>query len=288
MIRQCLRLHFSIFIGIYCAVSFAFASKSLVATKTETYKDIIDKSLALVSQGERSQALLLLKSIVKKEADKGSSSKEITQALDEVATVFLTEKGQQNFETAQSLFWTDLTLAISKLQETAGLEPDHLLVQLMLARAYIANNDCRKAKAFVLKTKDINEFDERVDLLNAQVLLCGGQFEDYLAERQKIDAKKSKYLSMWKILEAEYEFKSNRFDRARDILNPLLSEKKINPEIYYWMYKTSAEDKAEKNKFSQKYVASCKGMTARQKRELVEDPWLCRHTSEVEVEIKKS
>ncbi len=277
-----------IFFLVMTYLTLVFGAKAVVTTKTETYKDIIDKSLALVSQGERAQALLLLKSIVKKESEKSSSGKEIATALDEVANLFLTEKGQQNFETAQSLFWTDLNLAIGKLQETASLEPDHLLVQLMLGRAHIANGDCRKAKSFAAKTKEINEYDERVDLLNAQVLLCGGQFEEYQPAKQKIDSKKSKYPAMWKILDVEYEFKSNRLDRARDILNPLLLDKKIDPEAYYWLYKTSAEDKAEKSKYAQKYVSSCKSMTARQKRELIEDPWLCRHLPEVEAEIKKS
>lgn len=207
-------------VKIFAALILFLQSPKTGAAKTESYKDIIEKSYNLSLQKERNQAISLLVSAFKKESKKNLvANKELKEALEQIATVFYTEKAQQMYELANSVAITDVNLALNQLREANKIEPENLIIESANIRLMMASGDCSGAEKRVEKWLDILNMSETVALLHGQVKICNGKFEDYRKIKNSIDLKNSNYFQIWQLSEAEVLNKQGQFQKSLDLLN---------------------------------------------------------------------
>jgi hypothetical protein len=268
-----------------------FAAPPTVKTpaKTETYLDVVDKAYNLSIQKERSQATLLLVNAVKKEAKKNPKAiKDLLKALEQIGSVFYSDKTQQLYELGISLRLSDPGLAMQKINDALKLEPDNLSVSLAQMRLQIASGDCGPAVNGAKKAKELNPFSEEIDLVISQAAVCSGQFETYQQLKNLIDDKKSPLARHWMVVELEYLFKNGQFQRGIELALGGQKNEPQFPEAYYWEWRLEIEAKGKAEPPATRYVNLCKTLSSRALRDYLAEPFLCRRTQEVENFLKKN
>lgn len=263
-------------------------------SKTESYKDIIEKAFNLSLQKERNQAINLLNVAAKKESKKNPQAlKDIKEAIEQIATVFYTEKAQQAYELANSVAMTDSGLALTQLRESNKIEPENLTIEGAIIRIMIATGDCSGAEKRVEKWLDIANLNETVALLHAQTKICLGKYDEFKHIKSAvIDIKNSTLLTIWQLSEAEVLNKQGQFQKSNELLTEMegaaTSTNVANPEIFYWKFKNNTELKLPADTFGQKYINSCKALTQRSIQSFSFYPFLCKRVTEVESALKAS
>jgi Putative Zn-dependent protease, contains TPR repeats len=255
------------------------------AGKSETHKDIIAKAYNLSLQKDRQQALLILNSAIKKET-RPQAVTELKKTASELAQIFLSDKAQQLFEMGISLRKTDPNQALAKLNEASRAEADNSAVVNELARLLIGKNDCSGAKEALSKLTLLLPYDEELKLTNAQALLCQGTSFELNQAVSGVDMKKSPLALFWYSVDIEKAVKEANFVKAQESQTALQKLDPKYPESLYWNWKIAFLQKRKNLESAQKYVMSCKNISASQYRQYMIDPMLCRHLSEVESEIK--
>ncbi len=268
------------------ALFFSVAAKN--ASSGETYQDIIEKAYNLSLQKDRTQAITLLLGALKKESKKSTAQKELTAALDQVSKVFYSDKAQQLYELALSLKGSDPSLALSKLQEAARLEPENTSIEIAIARLALASGDCAASAGRLLKQKDLVPAIEELRLVAAQTALCQGKFPDYLTHRNTQDSKNTELNAFWQSAELEYLYRTAAFAKVQEGAQTLQKQDSSFPESTYWQWKAEQELKLKSDKTAQKYLNQCKTLNSRQQRVYLPEPMLCRRTTEVETFLKKN
>jgi predicted Zn-dependent protease len=269
-------------------VALFFALNAFPAGKTETYQDIIEKAYNLSLQKDRAQAINLLVNAAKKESKKGKVPIEILNALDEVSTVFFSDKAQQLHELALSLWMNDPNLATQKLADAARLEAENQQIQLGQIRLQIGAGDCASALKAVRKDLDLNPYSEELKLDNAQATLCTGTISEYQVLKGSADPKRNGLEVFWQALDIESAYKASNFVKGRDLVTALAKADPGYPESNYWLWKFGNELKTPDERSGQKYLVACKSLSSRASRKYLAEPRLCRRTSEVEAELKKT
>jgi predicted Zn-dependent protease len=271
--------------------AFLIASPAYSQSKAETYKDIIEKAYNLSLQRDRQQALNILTSAIQRET-RPQAQNELKKAALDVAHVFFSDKAQQLYETSVSLRKNDLNQALNKLNEAQRIEPDNLAIVTELSRLMIAKNDCSNAQELIAKSLKLVPFDEELKLSNSQALACQGQWLEYAKTFDPAEVRKSAYQKFWLPLEIEHQIKQKNLPKAQEWA---ISLKKLDgkyPEASYWAWKASQpleglkKGNAGNLDDAQKYVMTCKNISASQYRQYMIDPMLCRRVVEVEGEIK--
>jgi thioredoxin-like negative regulator of GroEL len=256
------------------------------AQSAETFKDLIDKAYNLSLQQDRSQAISILVNGIKKESKKGQVPKELLQTLEEVSSIFYSDKAQQLFETGISLKTSDPQTAASKLNEALRSEPENLAVQSELIRLQLYSSDCAGAQKQIKKIQEANPYNEALKLHLGQTFICMGSFELF-DQLYVLEGKKSQYQCFWGVAEAEKLFKKAEYTKAYEKLKNLETYCKQFPERSYWLWKIESELKYNNETTGQNYVSACKKLSIKQSREFAMDPNLCRRLVEVESVIKK-
>lgn len=254
-------------------------------SKSETYKDLIEKAYNLSLQKDRQQALNILTSALQKER-RPSAVAELKRTIDEIAHVFLSDKAQQLYESSVSLRKPDLPQALVKMSEASRIEPDNLTIVNELARLQIAKGDCKAAIETLQTQKKLFLFSEDLRLTRAQALACDEKWTEYQKEVDSNNIKKSPLQKFWLILEVERLFKEKSYVKMQDLLGQLKKLDDKYPEVFYWLWKHDHELNKPNHEFAQKYVMTCKNISANQHRQYMIDPMLCRRVAEVEAEQK--
>lgn len=257
------------------------------STTTETYKDIIDKALHHSLQKDRTQAVQVLVKSIQKESKKASPPKDLLSTLDEVATIFYSDKAQQLFELAISLKTTNPSVAQQRLGEALRLEPENLSVELEQARIHILTGDCSKAESIATRLQQQIPYLESIHLLAAQAAVCQGQLEKVAEARQNIDVKKSSLNIFWSSTEADQALRSGQPQKALDTALSMQKAAPQFPESFYWQWRAETELKKNPEKAGQTYLNNCKTLSPRHFREYLAEPMLCRRLAEVETALKK-
>lgn len=267
---------------------FFILSAAAAPATTETYKDIIDKALHLSVQKDRTQAIQVLVKSIQKESKKAAPPKELVSALEDVATVFYSDKAQQLYELAISLRMNSPSLALQRLAEALRLEPDNLQVELEQVRLHVILNDCSKAESLASNLQQNIPYLESIQLVATQVALCQGQFDKAGQLRSGVDTKKSPMAIFWYSTEADQALRSSQPLKALELAGAMQKLEPRFAESHYWQWKAETELKKTSEKSAQKYLNSCKGLSARHFREYLAEPIMCRRVAEVEASLKKN
>lgn len=270
------------------SVALFFAIQARANPATETYRDIIDKAYNLSLQKDRTQAVTILQSALKKEMKKSSAQRDLLTAIDQVSKVFYSDKAQQLYELGLSLRTTDPAMALSRLQEAARLEPDNMSIEVALLRQALSSGDCDGAQSKSAKRKELFAALEDLRLILAQASLCLGKLDDYALLRNAVDLKSSGYAIHWQMADSEYNLKQKSYSKALEAATSAQKQDSSFPESYYWQWRISNEAKVRSERFGQKYLSLCKVLSSRQQRQYLAEPLLCRRTADVESFLKKN
>lgn len=261
----------------------AFSQTKL--SKSETYKDIIEKAYNLSLQRDRTQALNILSSAIRKE-NRPQAVSELKKTVKEVSNIFFSDKSQQLFETGVSLRRTDLNQSLDKVSEAARIEPDNFQIVIEMARLMIAKGDCKAGLETVKKQLSVVPFDEDLKLTQAQALACQSKWSEYQVVYDSVAVKKSPLQEYWYSLEVQKFLDQNNLQKTHESLSLLKKSDDKFPESYYWQWKVPFSQKRMNVELAQKYVMTCKNISANQYRQYMIDPMLCRRVTEVEAELK--
>jgi hypothetical protein len=273
--------------AIIAALAFSMTS---YAQKTPTYresaKDIIEKAQNLILQRDRQQALTILSGSIRREKGKAVEA-ELKQALNGIATAFLSDRAQQAYEASLSLRMTDINQSRERAQEAFVMEPDNLLIVLELARISILKADCGGAEVNIKNW--IKEFTDhpQLQLIRAQIEICRKKTTGEISLKQiAINMKSDPELAVfWNIVLLERALQAK--DRARIVeMSAVLAKTAADyPDKHYWLWKIETK-KALKLEMAKKYLMACKNITAAAYRQYMMDPMICRRMSEDEADQK--
>lgn len=253
----------------------------------ESAKDIIEKAQNLILQRDRQQALTILSGALRREKGKPIEA-EIYQALEQVSTVFLSDRAQQIYEGSISLRRVDLGQSQQRLQEALVMEPDNLNLVLEQARLFLAKSDCKAADGVVQAWVRKFSLIPSIKLLLAQIEVCQGVMGLYgvkaSLQMAKEDSEKEVY---WMIVAAEKAQLQKDKAKAIEISNQLNKAAPDYPDRQYWTWKYESRASI-KNQLAEKYLMGCKNISAATYRQYMMDPQVCRRISEDDVDQKGS
>ncbi|ASD65329.1 tetratricopeptide repeat protein [Bdellovibrio bacteriovorus] len=253
--------------------------------KSETYKDIIEKAYNLSLQRDRTQALNILSAAIQRET-RPQAVAELKKTVSEVSNIFFSDKSQQLYETGVSLRKADVNQALDKVSEAARIEPDNFPIVIEMARLMIAKGDCKAGLETVRKQLLVVPFDEDLKLTQAQALACQTKWPEYQKVYDTVAVKKSPLQKYWYALEVQKFLDLNNPLKTQESLALLKKADEKYPESYYWQWKVAHSQKKMNTEQAQKYVMTCKNISANQYRQYMIDPMLCRRVLEVEGELK--
>ncbi len=255
------------------------------ASKSETYKDIIEKAYNLSLQRDRQQALNILSAAIQRE-DRPQAVTELKKTIFEVSNIFFSDKAQQLYEIGVSMRKSEPNQALDKMAEAARIEPDNFPIVNELARLLIGKGDCKGGLETVRKMLLTVPFDEDLKLTQAQALACQGRWQDYQKVAETVSLKKSPHYKFWLALEIQRHLDLNQLTKAQESIAALKKVDEKYPEVIYWAWKLGLQSKRQNVESGHKYVMTCKNISANQYRQYMIDPMLCRRTTEVEGELK--
>jgi|GEM_PF-1097989 len=258
-------------------------AKTTTVSKTETYKDIIEKAQLLSLQKDRQQALLILELAYKKEVAKSVAIQELKRQIQAISRLFISDRTQGLFELGVSFLPKDLPQAQAKIAEALRVEPDNLTLQLFQMRLFLNKRDCSAASSFFVKNnlKRFLGIDQEIDLLQAQINVCQKNYSEVQSFFNS-DYKKHPLIKFWYTLEIERSIEGRNFSRAKDLLAELIKLDKDYVEIYYWDWKLNFSSEGKSLPIAQKYLLMCKNMNSQSFRTYFLDPFLCSNTVEIE------
>ena len=255
------------------------------SAKSETYKDIIEKAYNLSLQKDRQQALKILASAITRET-RPQAIAELKKTAQDISTLFFSDKSQQLYETGISLRKTDPAQGLTKITEAQRLEPENSAIVNELAKLLIIKGDCSAALDAVTKQLLLIPYDDELRLSQGQSYACLGQWIDYQRVFDAADGKHSSLQKYWLLLEIDRYFKVKNYAKTQEILTQAKKLDPKYPEFFYWSWKIDQALLKKTTEEAQKYVMTCKNISASQYRQYMIDPMLCRRLLEVETELK--
>ncbi len=264
-----------------------FSLLSRASTETESYNDIIEKAQNLILQKDRQQAVNVLLAGLKQEHKNKIATSELKKKLEELGSLFLSDKAQQSYEISLSFKRKDVSQALAKINDALRIEPDNVQILTESARLLMVKGDCNGALDQILKTYKKNIYDEHILLTMGQVQICLGAMDQYFSIRSQEDPKKVSENSDWIALELQRTLFEKDKLKAKELFQRLQKKDSKNPQIYYWQWKLSKLEGNEDAALVEKYKLVCNNVSARVFRTYQRDPYFCSKQLEMENESAK-
>jgi hypothetical protein len=239
---------------------------------------------------------------------KTQSRNEYLKTWEEIANLFVTDKAQNNFSLAESIWMTRPKEAIAFLQTASQQEPGNLQVSLLGARAALRLQECARAETFSKEAEKIFWPGAEVRLVALQVRLCflrGQTQAPPLNIKLMTEAGES-----WGELDSAVRalivgdlWRRSDFEGASAAITAWESQATGDPEVWYWKWKVSdsvagrresekaieAGGKQAKMKdasAARNYLRLCNELSPRKRKSLSMHPELCLWTETVESDLK--
>ena len=262
--------------------------RSLAAVGGVTAK--IEKARELVLKGDRMGAIKALKEL-HHEATK-ESVRELQQAWLEVAEIFLSDKGQNQYSLAESIWLQRPKDAVDILNSLAKAEDGNLSVSRLGARAALRVTDCAKAEVFVQQAEQAYAVGPDVRLLRLQLQDCQkGTAASVSSPMVAIEVDGSELESSFRALAVKDALRRKDVKAAVSALTAWEQRAVLragdDPEYWYWKWKTSPPTLRDRNA-ARKYLRLCAEMTPRRRKTFASNPEFCLATETVESELKSS
>lgn len=255
--------------------------------ETESYKDLIEKAQNLILQKDRQQAIQVLLTGLKQEQKNKVAINELKKKVEELGSLFLSDKAQQLYETSLSFKRKDISQAQNKINEALRIEPDNVQIMTESSRLLILKGDCNSAQDQLSKTYKKNTYDEQILLTMAQIQLCLGAVDQYFSIRSHVELKHINENPDWMALELQRMLFEKDKLKAKERLTALQKIDPKNPQLFYWQWKLSKIEGEEDVSLVEKYKLNCNNVSARIFRMYQRDSYFCNKQTEMENESAK-
>lgn len=269
-----------------CA-ALAFSTVALAQktpTPQESARDIIEKAQNLILQRDRAQALTILTGALRREKGKPIEA-ELRATLESIASVFLSDRTQQTYEASISIRKIDLNQSLQRLQEALVMEPDNLTLLTEQARQLIAKGDCKGAESALTSWNKKFASLPLLVLTQAQIEFCQspalGSWKTAVLQAKQ-DSERELY---WYIVGAERAAAAGDRNKALELANIISKKGPEYPDKSYWQWKFELRTHV-RAQLAEKYLMTCKNISAATYRQYMMDPMLCRRISEEDAEPK--
>ena len=252
----------------------------------ESYKDIIQKAQNLTLQQDRLQASQVLVRVIKSETYNKKAQEELKKTLNDISTIFYTEKTQKLYEYAKSLLRESPQESLDKITEALKAEPNNILSLLWSARLSLFLGKCEDANLSTTKALEINPFYPQLQLADLQVKAClqnSEQMNKAASEYKHLETTYPLYyhmaLAQKFFVQKQYPQATYHIDRAKQI-------DKEFPEIYFWESQILEKQELPIIDAASRYVRSCKTITKADYFKYDLEPRLCQEFKNFEIEYK--
>lgn len=256
--------------------------------KLETYQNLIQKAQNLTLQRDRLQASQVLIRGLQRETKGSVAHRELSRALDDLTSVFYTEKAQSLFASAESLAEEKPREAIEQFNESLRVEENNLAALKSLARVQLRLAECDAADASVKRAETTNPFSAEVRLLRLQVLSCQ-KSTDLLGEKlaaKDIDMEPVEKFT--KGLQIQDLLRRKEAKKAKALQATWEAQSSDYPEVYFWKWEISKQNGSTDRVAALKYLQLCQNMTPRKRKSYVLDVDLCKSKEVVDTYLKDS
>lgn len=255
-------------------------NSAIGATTKETYKDIIHKAQTLTLQHDRLQAAQVLKRALENEPSKKVES-ELLKNLQEVTTVFYSEKGQSIFEYGRSLFRSSPAEAQEKYISALKEEPNNVAILIEQSRLSLFVGKCEDAESAAIQAQKINPYSEDVALLLSQSGACLQKIEETIEALKK--TKQSVYAF---VVYAQVYLQKNDYVQAQSYLNLAKLADAQFPEIYFWELQIKKKQSFSLEESVFQYIKLCKAFSEKDFLKYSKEPRACQEFKNIEIEFK--
>lgn len=254
----------------------------------ETYKDLIAKAQNLTLQRDRLQTSQILVRAIEQESNHASEREELIRALDELSTIFYTEKSQMLYATAESLFETKPKDAIDKLVESLRNEEGNLSILVSLARGLIMSQECNRAETYIQQAEKLNPYYGQVKLLRLQVLDCQNKMEELSTSLKISDPFLETFAEPLRTLRMKDLWRQEDIKQMKNVVGSWELSSPDYPEVYFWKWRLSQKQKVNDRASALKYSQLCQTLTPRKRKKYALDVDLCRGKDQIDAYLKTS
>jgi hypothetical protein len=245
----------------------------------------IESAQAQARKKNRQAAATILKNAIQETANSPKLKSRLQESLNNVGKVFFTDKGQRLFEAAQSSAYDNPDLALGQFREALKLEDDNILVLTNIARVQLAKQDCAGALLTLDRARQLNESASEPAVLELRGLICQRNYEAFREKQKLLPSLDKDQESFVAYLAAQDLMQQKLWRKAFDTLSKVSEEQSQFPETYFYLLKAAAELDRETDRWAEKYIELCTGLTTRTRRRYAYEPRLCANAKEVSDEL---
>ena len=252
----------------------------------ENYKDIIAKAQNLTLQRDRLQASQVLLRAIEREPKNSVAYKELVKALDELTSVFYTERAQAAFIVGEGALETKPKEAIDSFQDALRLEEANVAVLKALARTYLVLDDCDKAEGHLKTAEGLNPISPEILLLRLQTASCAKNSTFLATKIPTLTADLGPLEKYARSIQIKEMINRKEFAAAKALVSKWEAEVPDYPEVYFWKWELSRLAKAPDRAAAVKYTQTCQHLTTRKRKSYILDPDLCKGKAAVDEYLK--
>lgn len=253
----------------------------------ETYQDLIQKAQNLTLQQDRLQTTQVLIRGIQRETRGSPGYRELVRVLEDLASVFYTEKAQNLFATAEALVETKPREAVDAYAEAYKAEDKNLTILKAMTRLLLRLDECEKADVRVRLAEEIDPYSAEVRLLRMQTMSCQKNYDALSARLFVHDPDLDTVERYLHGLQVADWLRHKEAKKAKAILSIWEVQSPDYPELYYWKWQAAKETATSDRLSAAKYSQLCQNLTARKRKSFSLDVDLCKGKDAVDAFLKE-
>lgn len=267
------------------AALFLFMTAGPATAKPTPFTAAMEKAQNLLFHRKRQEAIKVLVNLREGHLA-GPEKREFAELSQEVATRFLTDKGQRSFELGQSQIPLQAASALKHLKEAQALEEGNYQIEVAMARIHLIQEDCATAKTILEPLHAELAMGQEILELLLQAAWCleDQALADSTVRRRGPEAKLS--AALIKANQGWAKWKQKEPERALSLLKDAVGAEAQNPATLYWLWKIQKERDLNAESAAQAFTNRCQAREVDIRRRTFSMVEFCLRLAEVEAYLK--
>lgn len=250
--------------------------------------EAIDQARALaLKKNRRGACAVLRRALEDVPASNKTARAKLTEALNHIARIFLTDKGQRAFEAGQSLMYENPDLAANHLRDALKSEDGNIAVLGGIAKLQLAKMDCDAAAATVTEARGLDPVAPEAAVLELRAHVCRHDFAALREAAKRLPVLDKPSEQVVQFLLAQDDLQQNSAKKAFDRLIRLSEELPQFPETYFYLARAGADLGKDDQEWLEKYISLCKVVTGHERKRYSLEPRLCANLKDAEDEVAR-
>ena len=257
-------------------------------SSVETYRDLVTKAQNLTLQRDRLQTSQVLIRGLQRENKTSAAYRELSRALEDLTSVFYTEKAQGLFATGESQMESKPHDAIDQFQEALRIEDGNITILKAIARTHLRLAECSKADTAIKSAEGMNPYSSEIKLLRLQVLECQKSYDLLALRLAAHDPDLESVEKFSRGLQVADLIRQKELKKAKMLLSNWETQMPDYPEVYYWKWQLAKETGDPERLAAVKYAQLCQNLTPRRRNNYILDVDLCKGKEVVDAYLRET